>query len=92
MGSIVSSFSKRFSFTKKDVRVLLIGLDNAGKTTALYQLIRGEDVMPFPGLGIDEIYRDMSVKFDSYSLDESLNANLIHWSGAFSEISSRVQR
>ena len=41
------TFSKVFGklFGKKDVRILMVGLDAAGKTTILYKLKLGEIVM-----------------------------------------------
>ena len=44
------SFSKVFGklFGKKDVRILMVGLDAAGKTTILYKLKLGEIVTTIP--------------------------------------------
>lgn len=41
MGGIVSSIFSWFS-TKKDAKILILGLDGAGKTTILYQLSLGK--------------------------------------------------
>ena len=40
-------------FGKKDVRILMVGLDAAGKTTILYQLKMGETVKTIPTLGFN---------------------------------------
>ena len=47
------SFSKVFGklFGKKDVRILMVGLDAAGKTTILYKLKLGEIVTTIPTIG-----------------------------------------
>ncbi|XP_012835779.1 PREDICTED: ADP-ribosylation factor-like [Erythranthe guttata] len=44
------SFSKLFSrlFAKKEMRILMVGLDAAGKTTILYKLKLGEIVTTIP--------------------------------------------
>ena len=44
------TFSKLFGklFGKKDVRILMVGLDAAGKTTILYKLKLGEIVRCLP--------------------------------------------
>ncbi|KAK3085938.1 hypothetical protein FSP39_011034 [Pinctada imbricata] len=42
-----------FCKRKKDVRVLFLGLDAAGKTTALYQLKLGETVTTIPTIGFN---------------------------------------
>ena len=44
------TFSKMFGklFGKKDVRILMVGLDAAGKTTILYKLKLGEIVTTIP--------------------------------------------
>ena len=40
-------------FGKKDVRILMVGLDAAGKTTILYQLKMGETVKTIPTIGFN---------------------------------------
>ena len=49
------SFSKLFGklFGKKDVRILMVGLDAAGKTTILYKLKLGEIVTTIPTIGFN---------------------------------------
>ena len=48
------SFGKLFGklFGKKDVRILMVGLDAAGKTTILYKLKLGEIVTTIPTIGM----------------------------------------
>lgn len=50
MGSV---FGKIFSqlFGKKEMRILMVGLDAAGKTTILYKLKLGEIVTTIPTIG-----------------------------------------
>ena len=49
------SMSKLFSrmFGKKDMRILMVGLDAAGKTTILYKLKLGEVVTTIPTIGFN---------------------------------------
>eukprot|EP01118_Nematostelium_gracile_P015206 TRINITY_DN603_c0_g2_i2.p1 TRINITY_DN603_c0_g2~~TRINITY_DN603_c0_g2_i2.p1 ORF type:complete len:181 (-),score=53.98 TRINITY_DN603_c0_g2_i2:86-628(-) len=49
------SFGKLFSrlFSKKDMRILMVGLDAAGKTTILYKLKLGEIVTTIPTIGFN---------------------------------------
>ncbi|KAG0173695.1 Arf GTPase arf1 [Apophysomyces sp. BC1034] len=49
------SFSKLFNdlFGKKDMRILMVGLDAAGKTTILYKLKLGEIVTTIPTIGFN---------------------------------------
>jgi len=51
MGNI---FEKLFRglFGKKEMRILMVGLDAAGKTTILYKLKLGEIVTTIPTIGI----------------------------------------
>jgi ADP-ribosylation factor protein 1 len=48
-----SMFGKLFSqlFGKKEMRILMVGLDAAGKTTILYKLKLGEIVTTIPTIG-----------------------------------------
>ena len=47
------TFGKLFSrlFAKKEMRILMVGLDAAGKTTILYKLKLGEIVTTIPTIG-----------------------------------------
>lgn len=49
------SFSKLFSnlFGHKEMRILMVGLDGAGKTTVLYKLKLGEVVTTIPTIGFN---------------------------------------
>jgi ADP-ribosylation factor protein 1 len=48
-----ASFAKVWSklFGKKEMRILMVGLDAAGKTTILYKLKLGEVVTTIPTIG-----------------------------------------
>ncbi|GAM23588.1 hypothetical protein SAMD00019534_067630 [Acytostelium subglobosum LB1] len=50
-----SAFGKLFAsfFGKKDMRILMVGLDAAGKTTILYKLKLGEIVTTIPTIGFN---------------------------------------
>ena len=47
------AFARLFSsiFSKKEMRILMVGLDAAGKTTILYKLKLGEIVTTIPTIG-----------------------------------------
>ncbi|KAL0554194.1 hypothetical protein IC582_008111 [Cucumis melo] len=49
------TFTKHFSrlFAKKEMQILMIGLDAAGKTTILYKLKLGEIVTTIPTIGFN---------------------------------------
>jgi len=51
-GSLLPSFSSGF-FAKKEMRILMVGLDAAGKTTILYKLKLGEIVTTIPTIGFN---------------------------------------
>ncbi|TNN35322.1 ADP-ribosylation factor 1-like 2 [Liparis tanakae] len=50
MGGFTSMFKGLFG--KKEMRILMVGLDAAGKTTILYKLKLGEVVTTIPTIGI----------------------------------------
>ena len=52
------SFTKLFSrlFAKKEMRILMVGLDAAGKTTILYKLKLGEIVTTIPTIGKSHVF------------------------------------
>uniref|UniRef100_A0A0E0JQ55 ADP-ribosylation factor n=1 Tax=Oryza punctata TaxID=4537 RepID=A0A0E0JQ55_ORYPU len=55
LGEMGLTFTKLFSrlFAKKEMRILMVGLDAAGKTTILYKLKLGEIVTTIPTIGFN---------------------------------------
>ena len=53
MGNLFSTVWARFAGFGKEVRILMVGLDAAGKTTTLYKLKIGEVVTPIPTIGFN---------------------------------------
>jgi flagellar biosynthesis GTPase FlhF len=51
MGPILSMFLKNLGMGNVERRILLVGLDAAGKTTILYKLKLGESVVTIPTVG-----------------------------------------
>ncbi|KAG4929707.1 hypothetical protein JHK82_046777 [Glycine max] len=65
-------FTKLFSslFGNKEARILVLGLDNAGKTTILYRLQMGEVVSTIPTIGFNvETVQYNNIKFQVWDLD-----------------------
>ncbi|XP_074552752.1 ARF GTPase 2a [Halichoeres trimaculatus] len=52
MGLSISTFWSKF-FGRKEMRILMVGLDAAGKTTILYKLKLGEIVTTIPTIGFN---------------------------------------
>ena len=60
--SITKLFDKLFG--KKEMRILMLGLDAAGKTTILYKLKLGEVVSSVPTIGFNvETVEYKNIKF-----------------------------
>lgn len=55
MGNMFSNLFKGL-FGKKEMRILMVGLDAAGKTTILYKLKLGEIVTTIPTIGKCELF------------------------------------
>jgi hypothetical protein len=67
------SFSSLFGalFAKKEMRILMVGLDAAGKTTILYKLKLGEIVTTIPTIGTSAVIpprRSLPLRFLSVAL------------------------
>ena len=63
MGLTISKLFERF-LGKKDMRILMLGLDAAGKTTILYKLKLGEVVSSVPTIGFNvETLEFKNIKF-----------------------------
>jgi ADP-ribosylation factor-like protein 1 len=68
MGSIFSSVLSKL-FSQKEVRILILGLDGAGKTTILYRLQIGEVVTTIPTIGFNvETLAYKNIKFQVWDL------------------------
>lgn len=53
MGLVISSFIDKLGFGQVDRRILLVGLDAAGKTTVLYKLKLGDTLHTIPTVGFN---------------------------------------
>jgi len=53
MGMFISKVLERMVSSKKEERILMVGLDAAGKTTILYKLKLGEVVTTIPTIGFN---------------------------------------
>merc|ERR1712188_135270 len=53
MGLLMSKVWERMISSKKEMRILMVGLDAAGKTTILYNLKLGEVVTTIPTIGFN---------------------------------------
>ena len=58
-GSVSSMFA--WMWGNKEARILMVGLDAAGKTTILYQLQLGETVTTIPTIGMLFVFLDLSL-------------------------------
>eukprot|EP00996_Jenningsia_fusiforme_P003200 NODE_4004_length_878_cov_138.300362_g3692_i0.p2 GENE.NODE_4004_length_878_cov_138.300362_g3692_i0~~NODE_4004_length_878_cov_138.300362_g3692_i0.p2 ORF type:complete len:183 (-),score=50.49 NODE_4004_length_878_cov_138.300362_g3692_i0:267-815(-) len=68
MGLTISKVFKNL-FGKKDVRILMVGLDAAGKTTILYKMKLGEIVTTIPTIGFNvETVEYKNIKFTMWDV------------------------
>ena len=69
MGSLLSNIYSRFGSYRRDVRILLLGLDAAGKTTILYKLKMNETVNTIPTIGFNmESLQYKNVEFQCWDI------------------------
>jgi len=68
MGSLVSKIKDLFTFTSPK-RILMLGLDAAGKTTVLYKMHLGEVTMTVPTIG----FNVESVKYKKLDMVNTLH-------------------
>eukprot|EP00033_Pygsuia_biforma_P000827 GCRY01000962.1.p1 GENE.GCRY01000962.1~~GCRY01000962.1.p1 ORF type:complete len:179 (+),score=0.20 GCRY01000962.1:198-734(+) len=68
MGGAISRAIKKL-FKNKEMRILMLGLDSAGKTTILYKLKLGEPVTTIPTVGFNvETFSLNKVKFNVWDV------------------------
>ncbi|CAE6359617.1 unnamed protein product [Rhizoctonia solani] len=66
MGAAISQFTQVWSrlFGQEEMKLLILGLDNAGKTTMLYKITMGEAVDTAPTVGSNtEVFEYKNLKF-----------------------------
>lgn len=79
MGMALSSFAGIFQkwIGKKEMRILMVGLDAAGKTTILYKLKLGEIVTTIPTIGTSRRLRTAPLRpVPTYFATEPPRANM----------------
>ena len=79
MGGVFSYFSGLFG--SKERRILILGLDGAGKTTILYRLQVSEVVTTIPTIGFNvETVQYKNLKFQVWDLGKKKNTYFICFS------------
>lgn len=74
MGNLLGYFSGLFG--SKERRILILGLDGAGKTTILYRLQVSEVVTTIPTIGFNvETVQYKNLKFQVWDLGKSKSIN-----------------
>jgi len=67
MGGIISAFNGLFG--KEERRILMLGIDGAGKTTVLYKLKMGEVITTVPTIGFNvETVQYRNIKFNVWDV------------------------
>jgi len=67
--SVIAKIGSLFGNDEREVRILILGLDNAGKTTILYRLQVGEVVLTTPTIGFNvETIKYNNVKLQVWDL------------------------
>ncbi|EEH38990.2 ADP-ribosylation factor [Paracoccidioides lutzii Pb01] len=61
MGGSISKILSGLFWTKKEIRILILGLDNAGKTTLLYRLKAFVTTIPTIGFNVESVtYKNLN--------------------------------
>ncbi|KAL5291418.1 arf1.2 family protein [Megaselia abdita] len=69
MGNAFSNWFKN-TFGKREMRMLMVGLDAAGKTTILYRLKLGETIITIPTIGFNvETVEYKNIKFTVWDVN-----------------------
>jgi GTPase SAR1 family protein len=87
MGNVFATLFKGL-FGKKEMRILMVGLDAAGKTTILYKLKLGEIVTTIPTIGKSVLLMNYCVLDKSYHLQRPLRTSDDRVTKLFSCLSS----
>ncbi|KAG9393728.1 ADP-ribosylation factor-like protein [Carpediemonas membranifera] len=89
MGAYLSRFTQMFN-RHKDYKILMVGLDAAGKTTILYRLQLGEVVSTIPTVGFNlETVQFKNVKFQVFDLGGQTSSRN-YWNFYYNNVSAVV--
>ncbi|CEM36726.1 unnamed protein product [Vitrella brassicaformis CCMP3155] len=90
MGLLVSKLWQTLFHSREDVKIVIVGLNNAGKTTILYKLHLGQVVMTQPTIGsnVEEVVHN-KIRFQVWDLggQENLRAT---WTTYFTSAAAIV--
>ncbi len=78
MGVLLSSLWSRLFASNKEYKIVIVGLENAGKTTVLYKLLLNDVVQTSPTIGsnVEEIkYKNITFHMWDLGGQESLRNN-----------------
>ena len=81
MGILISTLMDRF-FGAQPARIVMLGLDNAGKTTVLYKLKLGEGVTTIPTIGFNVetvVYKNISFTVWDVGGQTKIRLLFINW-------------
>ncbi|KAG4098052.1 ADP-ribosylation factor 2 [Neocallimastix lanati (nom. inval.)] len=79
MGALLSKLIQIF-YSKEEFKIVIVGLDNAGKTTIVYKLLLNEAVVTTPTIGsnVEEItYKNMKMVMWDIGGQESLRTSWV---------------
>jgi GTPase SAR1 family protein len=76
MGNFFSDIFKAL-IGKKEMRILMVGLDAAGKTTILYKLKLGEIVTTIPTIGNLILFKNISLTIPLIFIDNKLKVSML---------------
>ena len=90
MGNIFANFWHTFAGGKKEVRLLMLGLDAAGKTTILYKMKLNEVVNTIPTVGFNvETFQYKNIEFNAWDVGGQMKLRSM-WSYYFDNVDALV--
>ena len=90
MGNIFANFWNTFASGKKETRLLMLGLDAAGKTTILYKMKLNEVVNTIPTIGFNvETFQYKNIEFNAWDIGGQTKLRHM-WSYYFDNVDALV--
>ena len=90
MGQLFTKLWNNFAGGKKEVRILMLGLDAAGKTTILYKMKLDEVVNTIPTIGFNvETFTYKNIEFNAWDIGGQYKLRSL-WSHYFDNIDALV--